>query len=295
MGGLGNQMFQYAAGKSLAHSLQVPLKLDISFLNDKTPKQDFTFRNYGLSRFNINDEIILHSELLRFQTNSEIFANTKIQSINWRFLQNRLPIPKIIKHHETNFYPGFFRISRNSYLHGYWQSEKYFKPYGELLRECFSITDSKIHKMVDATVNENMHASTVSVHVRRGDYATNENINSVHGLCPTSYYTNALETISKRVSDPVFFFVSDDMDWVMRNFTPLQKDHNIVFVTARDEFHDLLLMQKCMHNIIANSSFSWWGAWLNSNPGKIVIAPRRWFVDQSIPTDDLIPNSWIRL
>ncbi len=295
MGGLGNQMFQYAAGKSLASSRQVPLKLDVSFLNDKTPKQDLTFRNYGLSRFNINDEIILPAESSRFQSISGIFANTKIQSMNRRYFQNKLPVPKIIKYQETSFYPGFFKISRNSYLIGYWQSERYFKPYNELIRECFSINDPTTHQMVDATIGENKHASTVSVHVRRGDYATNELIKSVHGLCPISYYTNALEIISKHVSDPIFFIVSDDMDWVVQNFAPIQKDYNIVFVTVRDELHDLLLMQKCMHNIIANSSFSWWGAWLNNNPDRIVISPRKWFVDQSIPTDDLIPKSWIRL
>jgi hypothetical protein len=297
MGGLGNQMFQYAASRSLAESLHVPLKLDLSFLSDKSPKENFTYREYALGPYGLQEDIISSKELDSFLKKARFFARLKIQGFNWRLLQNRLPIPKVISHYDLVLYPSFFSLSRNTYLDGYWQSEKYFSSLKDLIRKCFEISDPDINNSVDGILNKRDQGTAVSVHVRRGDYAQNAHIKSVHGLCPISYYTEAMEFISLKIADPVFFFISDDMDWVNENFTPFEKKYKMVFQPGKNEYHDLLLMQKCKHNIIANSSFSWWGAWLNSYSDRIIIAPKNWFADKSIndKITDLIPMNWIRI
>ena len=135
--------------------------------------------------------------------------------------------------------------------------------------------------------------NAVSVHVRRGDYVNNKNANAFHGVCSPEYYRKAIELIAKRVDSPKYFVFSDDIEWV--------KEHieipNAVFVSQKDiaDHEELVLMSKCKHAIIANSSFSWWGAWLNANPNKLVIAPKQWVSDSRVNTVDAIPAEWVRI
>ncbi len=137
--------------------------------------------------------------------------------------------------------------------------------------------------------------NAVSLHIRRGDYVKVKETNDFHGVCSIAYYETAIELITNKINDPVFYIFSDDMDWVKKNFNIRQ---NHVFVDANDaatNYEDMRLMSLCKHNIIANSSFSWWGAWLNPSSSKTVIAPKKWMKDPSIETIDLIPGNWIRL
>src|SRR3989344_4984067 len=134
--------------------------------------------------------------------------------------------------------------------------------------------------------------NSVSVHIRRGDYVTNANTNQFHGLCSLDYYNKAVSFISSKQNEMELFVFSDDIEWCKEN---LKYDFPIHFVETNDAHSDMYLMSLCKHNIIANSSFSWWGAWLNDNFQKIVVAPSQWIADASVNTQDLIPKGWIKI
>ena len=296
MGGMGNQMFQYAAGKYLSEKWGVPLKLDLSFLNDRAPKENFTYRDFELHAFNINDEIIQAKELELFVRKAVKLSKLKIDGLNRVLFKFSIPFPKIINHHYSSFYEYFPSLSNNTFLIGYWQSEKYFENFGDLIRQCFLLQDPGIEKRVASFLQRDKMREKVSVHIRRGDYILNDHINSVHGLCSKDYYIEAMDYISAKVQDPIFYFVSDDMDWVKSTFIKFLGKYKIIFAPSdHGPLDDLQVMKLCRHNIIANSSFSWWGAWLNENPQKIVIAPKKWFADESKDTTGIIPAKWIQL
>jgi hypothetical protein len=183
---------------------------------------------------------------------------------------------------------------KNVYLDGYWQSEKYFREIKDVIRSEFQVKypqDTKsqeIGKVISST-------QSVSVHVRRGNYASNPRVNSHHGTCAVEYYQECAKTIEGKLSSPHYFVFSDDIAWAKVN---LDFHYPTTFVDHNDPSHDyedLRLMSMCRHHIIANSTFSWWAAWLNANPDKIVLAPRQWLNDPAIDTRDLLPSNWIRV
>lgn len=285
MGGLGNQMFQYAAGRRLSMSHNTNLKLDLNFLLDRTPRENFTYRPYELGIFNIQAGLASRSETNQFFPSNKNIVNS---------IKRKLGLVKIIKESQFSFDEGFLSFPDNSYLDGYWQSEKYFKEIEEIIRSDFTL------KMKATRPNQRLSKeislyNSVSLHIRRGDYVSNPETKRFHGSCSLEYYERAIEKIANCITDPIFFVFSDDTVWAKDN---LIVDYPIKFMFQNGPekgYEDMLLMSLCKHNIIANSSFSWWGAWLNTNPEKIVIAPQKWFNDSSIITRDLIPNSWIRI
>jgi len=136
---------------------------------------------------------------------------------------------------------------------------------------------------------------SISLHIRRGDYVSNVYTNSVHGTCSLDYYQQAVTLLESKLNNPHFFIFSDDLAWAKEHLSFIE---NVTFVELDVNIPDhdeMFLMSQCLHHIIANSSFSWWGAWLNKNLDKIVIAPKRWFIDETYNTSDLIPDAWIRL
>lgn len=177
-------------------------------------------------------------------------------------------------------------------LEGYWQSEKYFKDIRKMICEDFTLKKEsnnfkKLAKIISQT-------NSVSVHFRRGDYAEKRKTKKYHGLLDTNYYQKALDIINEKVKNPHFFVFSDDPSWVKKNFKIKQP---LTFISGSRKLtnsKELILMSLCKHNIIANSSFSWWGAWLNRNPSKIVIAPKKWF-RAKIEAKNLLPGDWIKL
>lgn len=284
LGGLGNQMFQYAAARALSLSSGRTLQLDIS-----------GFSNYGLHQgfelervFNCPIKIIQDRDLRRVLGWQSVPLAKRLvsrPSMSWLRRDNFVIEP------HYNYWPEIERVPDNAYLVGYWQSEKYFKKYAETIRRDLTFKmplkakNLRIAKTIAAT-------ESVSLHVRRGDYMSNKTTNSVHGLCSPDYYQRALRQISKRVKQPRVFVFSDDIEWANKN---ISIDFPCEFVshnTGVNSFIDMHLMSLCQHNIVANSSFSWWGAWLNANPGKYVIAPRQWFAKE-MPTQDLIPGEWV--
>lgn len=286
IGGLGNQMFQYAAARALSLKLGLPLKLDTRDFSGYKLHQGFELNRL----FNCNAEIATNNDLAK--------------TIGWhrvklaqRFL--RKPQLKKIRHENYvvephfNYWSGIKQLRDNVYLDGYWQSEQYFIEFADNIRTEFTFKLPLSDKNIEIS-NLISQVNAVSLHVRRGDYVSSPKTSATHGLCSLDYYRAAIEYVSAYVSHPYFFIFSDDMTWVKDNLdigpSAFFIDHN----TNQESYNDMRLMSACKHNIIANSSFSWWGAWLNQNAEKIVIAPKQWF-SKSTDTSDLIPAAWVRL
>ena len=197
---------------------------------------------------------------------------------------------------EPHFFydPNILKCKNDVYLEGYWQSEKYFKNIEHLIRSEFTpVTepDNPTEKMADQIRS----CVSVNLHFRRGDYVSNSTTNAYHGTCSLEYYHRAIRIIEENVKNPHFFIFSDDPDWVREN-ADTGHPTTIVDLNGPDQdYEDMRLMSLCQHHIIGNSSFSWWGAWLSTNPQKIVIAPKKWFNRMDINTQDLIPESWLQL
>lgn len=284
-GGLGNQMFQYAFGLATATRLGISLKLE---LNDSSLH---IHNGYELGRvFDIRamqagpaetDSILgLH----RFQLVQRI---SRLLNPQGRFYRHYVEEPHF------HFSPQLLEIPDQSYIRGYWQSEKYFARFESGIRACFAFKQP-LRDLNLATADRIGDENSVSLHIRRNDFANNSIINEKHGLCSLEYYRVAIEYVAQRIERPVFYVFSDDMKWVKSN---LEMSHPHCYVennTGANGYIDMQLMSLCRHNIIANSSFSWWAAWLNSNVDKMVLTPKKWFL-QDIDTSDLIPQGWISL
>lgn len=287
MGGLGNQMFQYAAGKALAAHHSTALKLDLDFLLDRTPRGGFVFRDYDLDVFVLEAERASNRHTARYNRTSNTRVNRYARALGaW--------IGKYRRYHEQGFHYNeeFFRLPRNAYLDGYWQSPKYFAPIKDQIRADFTFKDSILEgsqRLKGAILNDN----SVCINVRRADFLAS----SFHGVCDMEYFAPAIESVASKVFNPHFFIFSDDPPWCLEN---LRVSYPVTFVGhehAGTKFSNYLqLMSLCKHYIIPNSSFAWWAVWLNGEyrHDRIVIAPRRWFTDPTWDTKDLIPAEWLR-
>lgn len=284
MGGLGNQLFQYAAGRTIALANETVLKLDISTY-ETSP------RGYRLDKYNIQAETASPGEVSRLTGTGGGKCGRLRRAIRARLhLQDR----RVGRERHYHFDPAMLTAPDGVYLDGYWQTERYFNEIDDVIRE--ELTPREDPDSANrAALSEISKCRSVSLHIRRGDYVSNPTYSKFHGLCPMDYYENAVRQISAEVEQPRFFIFSDDPEWVREN---LKLDHPTTYINHNGEekdYEDLRLMSACENHIIANSSFSWWGAWLCRNPKKVVIAPRKWFNDPSNDTKDLIPNSWRRL
>jgi hypothetical protein len=287
LGGLGNQMFQYAFGRALAKKLNSELFLDLSSFNKHTKD---TQRTFELNYFPIQAKIASKEDLKRV-----IPENEKIRS----FLKSvqlsskgMLPIT-IIRERKFNFDPDIFYNSDNSNFIGYWQSEKYFSNISSLIKKEFSFIlplTSKNENLIQRMESNN----SVSLHIRRGDYISNPEIKKYHGICSIEYYQKALSIIEEKIPGNELYIFSDDPQWARMN---ISSPSLVTVVDWNNEkpHDDLRLMASCKHHIIANSSFSWWGAWLGKSDNQIVIAPEPWFNNKDINTSDLYIDNWIRI
>lgn len=286
VGGLGNQMFQYAIGRKLSIINNTTLKLDI---NSYTHSQE-PLRIYGLNVFNIREDFANTENISTVKGENKKGLEGKI----FNYWQSRLPYYKkrIIKQKGLLFDPNVNKSGKNVYLDGYWQSEKYFLDIENIIRQDFVVKTAP-NKVNQELLNEITNVNSICIHVRRGDYVNNPHTNQVHGVCSLEYYTKCIDFIVNRVDNPCFFIFSDDPDWVQNN---LKISHPVVFVAHNKgkDYEDLRLMYHCKHFIIANSSFSWWGAWLSNNPKKIVCAPKRWFNKEDHNKNDIVPENWFR-
>ncbi len=294
-GGLGNQMFQYATARALASRNKTSLYLDISSYTSDYHKN--APRTFELDQFNIQADI---AQLENFKTlgipNSlSQKLQTKIKRRLYKMIEKLKPLykRKYILEKTYNFSPEVYRAGPDCFLSGVWQSEKYFKDIENIIKKEFILKNEPLiitKNLIEAIETCN----SVSLHIRRGDYVSDKKTNQFHGSCPAEYYEKAIQIVSEKVPDPTFFIFSDDMEWAKNN---LKINYQTNFVSDKNipDYEEIIIMSKCKHNIIANSSFSWWGAWLNENKSKIVIAPQKWFSSDNIDTKDLIPQTWTRL
>lgn len=274
-GGLGNQLFQYALGRHLAFLNQAELKLDVSLFNEVN---SWTYRTYSLNDFNIKATLATKNEINRLRG-------------HWGGFVPFLGPQKSIVEPHFHFYAPVLSFKDAVYLDGYWQSEKYFIDIADVIREDLTpkVSGSDTYEVLKESITQ---CNAVSVHIRRGDYVTNSTANRYFKPCEVKYYQQAIQYLVKYISNPVFFVFSDDILWAKANF---KIDFPTHFVEGNSAQEDLWLMASCGYQIIANSTFSWWGAWLNQQPDKIVIAPQTWFSTKRFDTKDLLPESWIRL
>jgi hypothetical protein len=256
-GGLGNQMFQYALGKRLSVQYNCPLKLNIA--NYINPNSCDTKRDFLLDCFNISVDIA---------TGFELFQCKQVREAGLQYI------------------PNIFEISiPPTNIIGWWQCERYFKDIRDILLKEFTL------RIVSNTLTEyinKLDINTTSMHIRRGDYITNISTNSYHGSCTLDYYNKAIE----HFKDKNILIFSDDKTWAKANFN----SKKFTIIENLSTVEELILMSKCSHNIIANSTFSWWGSWLNTNINKMVIAPNRWYQDNTANSlENITLKDWIKI
>lgn len=295
-GGLGNQMFQYAISRHLAEINNMELKFDISYY--KIIKKNNSPRKYLLDQFNIKENFINDNDIKKIKINNieNRFFLSRAKMRLLKYIEEITPIHKrsYIKEPYFNFCANILNAkNKNIYLCGHWQSEKYFKNIKNIIRKEFTLRN-KMSNNGQKITNIIKNTQSISIHIRRGDYAENKETNQYHGLCSLKYYYDSIEKITKHIKNPYFFIFSDDIKWAKNN---LKIKFPVLFVSGNfiKDCEELILMSKCKHNIIANSSFSWWGAWLNNNQKKIVIVPKKWFNNSPNNTKDLCPEFWLKI
>jgi hypothetical protein len=286
-GGLGNQMFQYAAGRHLA------LKNQSTLLLDTTEFETYKLRKYTLHHFNIQAAKASWWQV-KVALNPQSWWTKSLQSIfrNHPALQ---PF-RVFRQKGFDYDAELLELEGNSYLDGYWQSPSYFQEIESEIRRDFSVIHPACERNKELS-KQMACTQSVSVHVRRGDYYNNPKNQSIYGICYKLYYDRAVSFLRQRLgSDLVYYIFSDDIIWARAN---LKFEGAKVFVdwnNATRDFEDLRLMTQCRHHITANSTFSWWGAWLGHSDG-ITLTPNRWFADETKgpKMDDLLPRNWIRI
>lgn len=280
-GGLGNQMFQYALYRSLITSGKT-VKADISpFVYDKK-------REFVLDKFpNVKMDLLSKSEF------DEVYKKYRKRSFVVKCLNKLLPPTDFyyIEKFEGMFHKSIFHKD-NKIIDGYFQNEKYFIQNKAMIREELSFP--KVSSKVLARISEDLEKenNSVSIHIRRGDYLELDDLYG--GICTLDYYQKAIEYIEKKIETPKYYIVSDDIDWVKENL----KIENATYINREifdyyEDWYDMYIMRRCHHNIIANSSFSWWGAWLNEHEDKIVIRPEKW--NRKSKMKGLSGESWIEI
>jgi hypothetical protein len=290
-GGLGNQMFQYAFAKSISVRYNIPFIMDCQYFEAKDIPQ---FLEFKLDVFDIDLHIANGLELRRFRDPFFISFINKIA----RFYN----LPNFLKSNNINevrfnnsIVNDTFNFD-NCYLTGYWQSENYFKSIEQFITNDFEFKTPLDNKNIQFKKIMEM-TNSISIHIRRGDYISNASASKNHGTCSIEYYRSAINLINIEVDNPIFFIFSDDFDWIKQNDFGISNYHLIDWNRGEKSYCDMRMMSYCSHNIIANSTFSWWGAWLNRNPDKIVISPRKWFADVRRKDDSnkIIPNNWRKI
>lgn len=291
-GGLGNQLFQYAMGRALSLRNGLPLVLDLTWFDyvKNLDSSVATLRKYALEPFELN--VI---------TQSSGLLKPKIPKFLRRIV-SRLQryIPHIQKNHKVYTERGFafdegaYSLQNPVRLDGYWQSPRYFEDCADLIR-----SELGKPRSVSVATKEMLErirgVDAICLHIRRGDYISNKSAASMHGLCGLEYYLTGLEQVCDGLVNPHCFIFSDDPIWVKENMQ-LSVPMTIVDINGPDAAHeDLWLMSACKRFVIANSSLSWWGAWLSEHMDKVIVAPRQWFLTDGINTDDLIPKDWVRI
>ncbi|WP_321283955.1 alpha-1,2-fucosyltransferase [uncultured Vibrio sp.] len=282
-GGLGNQLYQYATGRAVAKRFGCPM-----FLDKRTIEPEAPARHYNLGVFNIQENFV--KGYLAWMTRwvgsvrlGKYFTTFWLPARNFHYLRDS----------EMGYDSRLFEDHAGPIaLLGYWQCYRHFDSISNELRGELTFKQGPVGKNRDM-MDELQSCNSVGVHVRRGDYT---NFTQSLGLCDAGYYQKATQHLQLQIENPKFYVFTDDPHWAHTDLNlggaPFQVvDHNL----GQADYEDMRLMSNCRHLIIANSSFSWWGAWLANHPGKIVIAPKNWFVHDEVPAEDRVPSAWLRM
>ena len=276
--GFGNQLFQYAAARRLSLTLGVPLTLDLSFY------RTHRLRSYALDRLSI-----------------EAGVATAWEMVLWRGPRLLIPIthplgmvPRLVRERAFTFDPSILTLPDGRCLDGYWQSYRYFEDVGPTIRRECAVKAPPTDR--DRQLLARMErGDSICLHVRRGDYVSNPVVRKFHGFCSEDYYRRAVEQLAAQLQSPQLFVFSDDMPWVKKHLAFEMPTTHVEHHAADSAPEELRLMAGCRHFVISNSTLSWWAAWLASDRGGIVYAPRQWFADPSMNAADLVPPTWRRL
>lgn len=311
MGGLGNQMFQYAFGRRLQIELKTVLKFDITVLENKIKFKGGDARSYCLGMFNIKENFASKEEINEYRN----FKKYPYFNRENKFLYFLFRITKKFNFQifldKTYLTEEFFlgkcikidKLPRNIYLEGDWAKLQYIIPIWNILKKDFEFKN-KLPEKLNPLHCMIKKLNSVSVHIRRGDYVNDEIANKIFGvpyLVNLEYYYLAMDYLKRKLENPFFFIFSDDIDWCKLNFKINGFDCCFVDNSKENNSYeyDFQLMCFCKHNIISNSTYSWWAAYLNNNPSKIVITPKRWYNEYSLQElyekNFIIPHNWIKI
>ncbi|MDD4412687.1 MAG: alpha-1,2-fucosyltransferase [Patescibacteria group bacterium] len=274
-GGLGNQMFQYAFGKAKSLKFKKKLVLDTGYYQNQGTD---TPRKYALACFVIKSYLLNNfvSQLINNNFFSKVFKR----------------LPFYYKEKNANKFDNEIEKTKFGYFDGYWQTEKYFLDTKDAIIKDFQLKQES-EKFIEW--KNGINKNSASIHIRRGDYVNHAPTIKVLNLCGVGYYQAAIDYIINCNSDIIFYLFSDDSAWAVDNLDFRSKE--VIVVSGKDlvDYEELILMSKCKHHIIANSSFSWWGAWLGEKDDSIIIAPQNWFVNEKLKNNDIIPERWVKL
>nr|WP_321404905.1 alpha-1,2-fucosyltransferase [uncultured Desulfobacter sp.] len=287
-GGLGNQMFQYACGLVTAIRSGADLRLDIRGYTECEMHNGFELTTL----FDIDTPSATTSEIrCLIGWRDTRLGRYLLLARRLNFIEGKhYFLEKSLRYNDK-----ILSLTEDIYLYGCWQSELYFKKQTPLIRKLFEFKLPLSEQNMEIAHQIQKIPNSVSLHIRRGDYVDNTSINKNHGVCPNLYYEMAMQCIDKHIGSAVYFIFSDDPEWVKNNFKIGGTHFFIDWNSGSESYNDMRLMSMCKHNILANSSFSWWGAWLNKNEDKIVIAPKKWFQNPDWDSTDHIPMDWIRI
>ena len=282
-GGLGNQLFQYAFGQYLLKLLKTDVKYK---LQTNISMNNFSSRSFALLDFNFQVEVAKKEDVERMK----LFSYGLCSRFERKLTQK---LPTINKHFfvEDDLHKvlSVDELKDDCYYDGYWQSFKYqenndINVNKEIYSKYLSIVNSKLAEKISS-------CNSISIHIRRGDYISIKKNTDIFNICNMDYYFSAIEFIENKVIEPQYFVFSDDIEWAKTNFI----GSKFIFIEGNSPTVDMFLMSLCKHNIIANSTFSWWAAWFNKNSKKEIICPKYWYVNRDNLLKEFIPESWIRL
>ena len=291
-GGLGNQMFQYAFYLAKKQHNQNSSKIVINDFSARRSHNgyelDQLFGIQATSGFFLQNTIRIIRKLLIFREKKGLRILCNI--LLWI---TKIKVNIITEQNPWVFNSESFSLQKGFCLHfGLWQTEKYFLPIRDKILSAFSFDQTKVSQKTSEVLALIKNNNSISIHIRRGDYLWKENQKKYENICTPNYYSAAMSKIENQIESPVFFVFSDDVNWVKENMQ-IPNSVYIDWNSNEDSWQDMFLMSQCKHNIIANSTFSWCGAWLNQSPQKIVIAPSHFL--NAIQTPDLIPDQWITI
>jgi len=283
-GGLGNQMFQYALGRKLSLLKHVGMLLDLSWFDIQTKRQ------FQLNSFNIRSEIATKEDIEKIlQTRKQRIIKKIEKKTRHKFLRRFSSI--WVEDNSSKFDKKVFYCPKNVLIRGYWQSEKYFNDIKDQLVQDFTLRNGLSPNAQMISNQMLSDPNSVSVHIRRGDYADNS---LGHYLLPIDYYQRAIDLLIEKHVTPSLYVFSDDIEWARKNFDFYPVTTFIDSSKYLGDPEELILMSHCYHHVIANSSFSWWGAWLQEKGDSIITVPDQWFTERDFP-QDRVPNRWYRL